>query len=43
MGLLSMHGVSLSFGGEPLLDQVDLNIEEGDRISLVGPPSCRVT
>jgi ATP-binding cassette subfamily F protein uup len=36
MGLLSMHGVSLSFGGEPLLDQVDLNIEEGDRISLVG-------
>ena len=36
MGLLSVHGVSLSFGGEPLLDQVDLNIEEGDRICLVG-------
>ena len=36
MGLLSMHGVSLSFGSQPLLDRVDLNIEEGDRISLVG-------
>lgn len=36
MALLNMSGVSLSFGAELLLDQVSLNIEEGDRICLVG-------
>ncbi|MBN1669405.1 MAG: ATP-binding cassette domain-containing protein [Kiritimatiellae bacterium] len=36
MALLSMHGVSLSFGGELLLDKVDLHIEPGDRACLVG-------
>ncbi|NQU38921.1 MAG: ATP-binding cassette domain-containing protein [Lentisphaerae bacterium] len=36
MALLNIDGVSLSFGGARLLDRVSLNIEEGDRISLVG-------
>ena len=36
MALLNMQGVSLRFGSEQLLDRVALNIEEGDRISLVG-------
>lgn len=36
MALLSMRGVSLSFGGQQLLDKVDLQIESGDRACLVG-------
>ena len=36
MAIVNIDGVSLSFGGAPLLDQVSLTIEEGDRISLVG-------
>jgi len=36
MSLLSLRGVSLSFGAEPLLDGVDLHVEEGERISLLG-------
>ena len=36
MAIVNIDGVSLSFGGAPLLDQVTLTIEEGDRISLVG-------
>ena len=36
MALVSMRGISLSFGAERLLDQVDLNIESGDRACLVG-------
>lgn len=34
--LLSMQGVSLAFGGDPLLDGVSLDISKGDRIGLVG-------
>ncbi|MDP6490674.1 MAG: ATP-binding cassette domain-containing protein [Kiritimatiellia bacterium] len=36
MALVNVRGVSLSFGADLLLDQVNLSIEEGDRISLVG-------
>ena len=36
MALLSLKNVSLSFGGQPLLDDVTLNIERGDRICLLG-------
>lgn len=36
MALLSIKNVSLSFGGQPLLDDVTLNIERGDRICLLG-------
>jgi ABC transport system ATP-binding/permease protein len=36
MALISMHGVSIGFGGAPLLDQVDLHIARGDRACLVG-------
>jgi len=36
MALLSLKNVSLSFGGKPLLDGVELHIERGDRICLLG-------
>ena len=36
MALLSLRGVSLSFGGPRLLDQVSLEIEPAERVCLVG-------
>ncbi len=36
MALLSLKNISLSFGGEPLLDDVELHIERGDRVCLLG-------
>ena len=36
MAFLSMQGVTLNLGGKPLLDAVDLSVETGDRLCLVG-------
>ncbi|MFN2119457.1 MAG: ATP-binding cassette domain-containing protein, partial [Anaerolineales bacterium] len=36
MSILSLEGVSLAYGHHPLLDSVDLQIETGERICLVG-------
>jgi ATP-binding cassette subfamily F protein uup len=36
MPLLSLRGVSFSWGGTPLLERVDLEIERGERIGLLG-------
>jgi ATP-binding cassette subfamily F protein uup len=36
MALLSLKNVSLSYGGNPLLDDVEFHIERGDRICLLG-------
>ncbi len=36
MPLLSLSRVSVSFGGQPLLDNVELHIERGERICLLG-------
>jgi ABC transport system ATP-binding/permease protein len=36
MALLSLRGVSLAFGGPRLLDGVDLQIERGERVCLLG-------
>jgi len=36
MALLSLRNVSLTFGGPRLLDQVDLQIEQGERLCLLG-------
>ncbi len=36
MALLSLRGVSLAYGGSPLLDQVELHLEAGERIALLG-------
>ena len=36
MALLSMKNICLSYGGKPLLDNVNANIERGDRICLLG-------
>lgn len=34
--LLQLNSVSLTFGGNPLLDQVSLTVQPGDRLALVG-------
>ena len=34
--LLTLKDVSLTFGHQPLLDQVELTVSAGDRICLVG-------
>jgi ATP-binding cassette subfamily F protein uup len=36
VALLAMRNVSLAFGGPPLLDGVNLYVEEGDRLCLLG-------
>jgi len=36
MALVTLLDVSLSFGGAPLLDRVNLQIDRGDRVCLVG-------
>ncbi len=36
MAIVSLLDVSLSFGGAPLLDQVNLQIDRGERVCLVG-------
>jgi ATP-binding cassette subfamily F protein uup len=36
MALINLKGVGLSFGGDPLLDSVSLQIESGERVCLVG-------
>jgi len=36
MAQVTLHGITLSFGGPPLLDSVDLQIEAGERLCLVG-------
>ncbi len=36
MALLTLRNVSLAFGGDPLLDGIDLKIEPGERLCLVG-------
>ena len=36
MALVSLQDVSLGFGGAPLLDKVNLEIETGERVCLVG-------
>ncbi len=36
MALLSLRGITVSFGGPALLDGVDLSIERGERLCLVG-------
>ncbi|MDH3349897.1 MAG: ATP-binding cassette domain-containing protein, partial [Desulfobulbaceae bacterium] len=36
MALISFHGVSISFGGSPLLDEVNFQLEVGERVCLMG-------
>ena len=36
MALLSLKNVSLSYGGQPLLESVEFHIERGDRICVLG-------
>ncbi|RLL71911.1 ABC-F family ATP-binding cassette domain-containing protein [Paenirhodobacter hankyongi] len=34
--LLQLSGISLTFGGDPVFEGLDLTVQEGDRIALVG-------
>jgi ATP-binding cassette subfamily F protein uup len=34
--LLQLSGISLTFGGEPVFDGLDLVVQQGDRVALVG-------
>ena len=36
MAIVSLLDISLSFGGAPLLDRVNLQIDRGERVCLVG-------
>ena len=36
MALLSLQGVTVAFGGPPVLDQADLAIERGERVCVLG-------
>ena len=36
MALISLHNISLSFGGLPILDRISMQIEAGERVCLVG-------
>ena len=36
MALVSLQSVRIRFGGDPVLDGVSLNVEEGDRIAILG-------
>lgn len=40
MPLITLHNISLAFGGAPLLNGVDLTIEPGDRLCLLGRNGC---
>lgn len=34
--LLQLSGISLTFGGDPLFEGLDLVVQQGDRVALVG-------
>jgi len=36
MAIIRLRNISLSFGPEPLLDDAELVIEQGDRIAVLG-------
>ncbi|MEC7557371.1 MAG: ATP-binding cassette domain-containing protein [Planctomycetota bacterium] len=36
MSLLSLRGLQFTYGGDPLIDDIDLEIERGERIGLLG-------
>lgn len=40
MALISLYDVSIRFGGDPLLEQVTLHIEKGQRACLTGRNGC---
>jgi putative spermidine/putrescine transport system ATP-binding protein len=43
MGYLELKGLRKSFGGSPALDGLDLELTEGELVSLLGPSGCGKT
>jgi putative spermidine/putrescine transport system ATP-binding protein len=43
MGYLELKGLRKSFGGQPALDGLDLDLTEGELVSLLGPSGCGKT
>jgi putative spermidine/putrescine transport system ATP-binding protein len=43
MGYLELNGLRKSFGGQPALDGLDLELREGELVSLLGPSGCGKT
>ena len=35
--ILELEGVSLSFGGLKVVDKLDLHVDEGEIVSVIGP------
>lgn len=40
MAILEVRGLSKSFGGLTVLDSVDLSVQEGERIAIIGASGC---
>jgi len=40
MAAISLHGLSKHYGGNPVLDAVSLDIEDGEFLTLLGPSGC---
>lgn len=40
MKLLEIDGLSADYGGTPVLDSLDLRVEAGERVALIGPNGC---
>ena len=40
MGILDVKGLSKAFGDLPVLNNVDLSVEEGERIAIIGASGC---
>ncbi|WP_240631516.1 hypothetical protein [Alcaligenes aquatilis] len=38
-GLLSARGISLAYGGQTILQNLDLNVAAGEIVALLGPVS----
>ena len=40
MGILDVKGLSKAFGDLPVLNNVDLSVQEGERIAIIGASGC---
>jgi ABC-type sugar transport system ATPase subunit len=43
MGVLTLSGVTIAYGGQPVIHGLDLNVPEGELVSLLGPSGAGKT